>query len=313
MTQPTMILAISCLMSACWLVPAALADESLDRLSAEVRTLKAGQEAIQKDLQVIKKLLESLSVPKQRAQNSVREIDVILNVAKDPHKGDLGAPVTLVEFTDYQCPYCRRHLKNVMPQIEKNFVDTGKIRYVLRDFPLDFHPLAAKAHVAAHCAAEQGRYWEMHEQLFEHQKELQPDKLPGYAETAGVIDIAVFEECLTDDRYARRGKKSAAEGAKAGVTGTPSFLLGPSGLDGRVKATKFIRGAQGYTVFEKQINEMLASLDSKAANEPKVGVDDKAKAFADSLQRGESDPVLLNVADGTIDLPFCITPRLTER
>ena len=181
-------------------------------------------------------------------------------MSDDPFKGPADAQVTLVEFTDYQCPYCARHKKSVMPEILKNYVDTGKIRYVLRDFPLAFHANAAKAHEAAHCASEQDKYWQMHEVLFTNQKALQLENLPKYAETAGVADVTAFESCLTSGRYADRGKQSLKEGSEAGVSGTPSFLLGVAATDGSgmVKATKFIRGAQAYNVFDDAIKELLS-------------------------------------------------------
>ena len=135
-----------------------------------------------------------------------------------------------------------------MPLIEKNYVATGKIRYVLRDFPLGFHALAAKAHESAHCAGEQGKYWEMHDALFTNQKALQPEKLPGYAETAGVADMAAFDACLEEGRYAELGKQGLVEGSRAGVQGTPSFVLGVTNPDGTVKGTKFIRGAVSYAI-----------------------------------------------------------------
>ena len=149
-----------------------------------------------------------------------------------------------------------------MPQIEKNFVDTGKIRYVLRDFPLGFHPYAAKAQEAAHCATEQDRFWEMHEQLFTHQKALQAENLLRYAKAAGVADIAAFQACVNSDRYAGRAKKSVAEGMRAGVRGTPAFVLGLSETNGTtIKGMKLIYGLHGYAVFEKVINELLASVE----------------------------------------------------
>ena len=125
--------------------------------------------------------------------------------------------------------------------------------------PRPFHANAAKAHEAAHCASEQDKYWEMHEVLFTNQKALQLQNLPKYAETAGVADVAAFETCLESGRYADRGKQSLKEGSEAGVSGTPSFLLGVVASDGSgtVKATKFIRGAQTYNVFEDAINEFL--------------------------------------------------------
>ena len=140
-------------------------------------------------------------------------------------------------------------------------MDTGKIRYVLRAFPLGFHPQAAKAQEAAHCATEQDRFWRMHEQLFAHQDALQPENLLQYAEAAGVADIAAFRDCLGSDRYAERAKKSIAEGMRAGVRGTPAFVLGLSEANGTtVRGMKLIYGVQGYAVFEKAINELLASV-----------------------------------------------------
>jgi protein-disulfide isomerase len=149
-----------------------------------------------------------------------------------------------------------------MPELLKNYVETGKVRYVVRDYPLGFHKYAAKAHEAAHCAREQDRYWEMHEQLFANQKALQLENLPGYAESAGVADLAAFSACLESGQYAERGRKSLADGAKAGVSGTPSFLIGVMQPDGTVKATKFIRGAQRYPVFDDAIKEVLSASES---------------------------------------------------
>jgi len=252
------------------LAPApALADATqaeLERLNTEVKELRAGQATMVKQLVEIRQLLVGLKTPAPAAAPARPTvggvIDVTLNLAGVPSKGDKKARVTLVEYTDFQCPYCGRHLENVMPQIEKNFVDTGKIRYVLRDFPLGFHPLAAKAHESAHCAGEQGKYWEMHAALFTHQKALQPEKLPGYAKTAGVADMAQFDACLEAGRFSELGKQGLVEGSKVGVQGTPSFVLGITNPDGTVKGTKFIRGAQGYAVFEAAINELLAKVDS---------------------------------------------------
>ena len=157
-----------------WAQPNASSPEDLRTLRNEIQTLKEGQQAIQNDLKAIKDLLTA----RQRPRSNVQDVKFTVNVAKDPAKGPADATVTLIEFTDYQCPYCARHIRSVLPQLTKDFIDTGKIRYVLRDFPLaSIHKDAAKAHEAAHCAGEQGQYWEMHHQLFAHPKELQADKL----------------------------------------------------------------------------------------------------------------------------------------
>jgi len=157
-----------------------------------------------------------------------------------------------VEFTDYQCPYCARHNKTVLPKLIKDFIDTGQVRYVLRDFPLaSIHPQAAKAHEAAHCAGEQGKYWELHDRLFAHPKELHADKLAGHATAIGVADATAFQACLDSGKYEAQTKAGVMEGTKI--------------ANGTVKAVKLIRGAQGLPVFTAQIQALLTAKSDKPA------------------------------------------------
>lgn len=235
---------------------AAKTHDDIDALRKDVESLKAGQEALRRELTAIKELLTA----QQRGHDPVQDVRLTLEVTDSPTMGPADAPVTLVEYSDYQCPFCARHVQTVMPELEKNYVRTGKLRYVLQDFPLtSIHPLAAKAHEAAHCAGEQGKYWQMHHQLFANQKALQAEQLPKYAEAAGVADLTAFRHCLDSGKYAERNKASVAAGAKAGVAGTPSFLVGLTEVDGSVKTTKLIRGAQPYAVFQKAIDALLAT------------------------------------------------------
>lgn len=149
----------------------AVSSNDLESLRSEIRDLQEGQRAIREDLKELKELLTS----RNRPRKTVEAVSLTLNIHDAPSKGSSKAKVALVEYTDYQCPYCARHATSVLPQIEKNFIKTGKIQYVLRDFSIaSLHPHAEKAHEAAHCAGEQGKYWEMHEQLFSHQKALEP-------------------------------------------------------------------------------------------------------------------------------------------
>jgi len=197
----------------------------------------------------------------------MEDISLELNVAAAPAKGQADAPLTLVEFTDYQCPFCARHSKMVLPQLIKEFIDTNKLRYVLLDFPLvPIHSHAAKAHEAAHCAGEQEKYWEMHDELFAHQKDLQADKLVGYATAAGVADAMAFQACLDSGKYEAQTKTGLTEGTKAGVRGTPSFVLGRTGAIGTVAAVKLIRGAQGLSSFQEQLEALLGSQADKIAD-----------------------------------------------
>lgn len=114
--------------------------------------------------------------------------------------GMADAPVTVVEFTDYQCPYCLRFVENTFPKLKEAFIDTGKVRWVVRDMPLGFHRNARKAAQAAHCAGEQDKFWEMRSVLFANAKQLEETNLPRYAETIG-LNPSEFEECLASDRY----------------------------------------------------------------------------------------------------------------
>jgi protein-disulfide isomerase len=220
----------------------------------ELSELKEGQRALQKELQEIKSLLKS------RAPSSpIENKDVVIQIGNDPFKGLQSAPLTLVEFSDYQCPFCSRHTRDTLPQIEKEYVSTGKLRYVFRDAPIEsIHKDAFKAAEAAHCAGEQGKYWEMHDSLFTNQKALAKDALPGYAEALGVTR-APFLACMESGRYAEGIKKDMAEAQQLGVSGTPTFFLGytdPSGAS--VKTVKAMRGAQPYSAFKEAITGLLS-------------------------------------------------------
>ena len=146
-----------------------------------------------------------------------------------------------------------------MPQLEKDYVDTGKIKYVFRDFPLEsIHQNAFKAAQAGRCAGEQGKFWEMHDQLYANQQALSPDDLVGYAKTIGV-DQSLFKQCLESGHYDEAIRKDIADAQGAGLTGTPSFFLGLTGTDGTpVKVLRTIKGAQAYTAFKSAIDSLLA-------------------------------------------------------
>ena len=230
-------------------------------LQQQIESLQQGQQAIRDELKAIKKLLSA----RPKRPSPIEDISVNLNIMDAPAHGMASAPLTLVEYTDYQCPYCARHSKTVLPQLIKAFVDTGQVRYVLRDFPLaSIHPHAAKAHEAAHCAGDQGKYWEFHDRLFAHPKELHADKLAGHATAVGVANATAFQACLDSRKYAAQTKAGVTEGTKIGVRGTPSFALGHTEANGTVKAVKLIRGAQGLPAFTTQIQALLDGKPKKS-------------------------------------------------
>ncbi|MBP9700480.1 DsbA family protein [Candidatus Woesebacteria bacterium] len=167
-------------------------------------------------------------------------------------KGNNNAKVTMVEFTDYQCPFCARYFTDTYGQIMKNFVDNGKIKYVTRDYPLPFHANANIASQAARCAGDQRKYWEMHDKLFSNQaawSEGDPKtKFEQYAKEIG-INSGNFMKCVNDGKYKQAVDADMALGTKVGVSATPSFAVNG----------KMIVGAYPYAEFEKAINEALGN------------------------------------------------------
>ena len=180
--------------------------------------------------------------------------DPIVDVSGAPARGREDQVVTMIEFSDYECPFCIRHFTQTMPLIEKQFIDTGRIRYVFRDFPIDeLHPSAIRAHAAARCAGEQGRFWEMHTRLFSAAGTHGDDALKARAAEAG-LSAGDFASCLSSDRTLDDIRATGAIASGFGATGTPSFFFGIRDLTtNQVKIYQAITGAQPIDAFEKAI------------------------------------------------------------
>ena len=235
------------------------AEQDDEELTATVETLKEGQDEIRKELAEIKKLLQK--GVRAAAPSGPNVAGKIFDLGENPVQGSGNAKVALLEFTDYQCPYCKRHSQQTQPQIASEYVDSGKIRFVSLDMPIpNLHPLAMKAAEAAHCGDDQGQYWQMRDHMFENQKALEPWN--AHAEALG-LDVAKYEACLNSGKYADAVKADLAEAYKAGATGTPSFVVAviddkdPS----KVKGLTFIRGAQPYAAFKAALDEAISSLN----------------------------------------------------
>jgi len=174
-------------------------------------------------------------------------------------KGAAKPKVTIFEFSDYQCPFCARFHTATLPQIQKEYIETGKVRQVFRNMPLEaIHPQAFKAHEAALCANDQGKYWEMHDTLFANQHALQPERLVGHANALGLEPVA-FPTCLDSGKHAARIRADLDEAQNLGLNGTPAFLIGVNGPDGKVKMVKFVNGARPYPDFKAAIEAALAA------------------------------------------------------
>ena len=168
--------------------------------------------------------------------------------------GDAKAPLVMVEYTDFQCPFCQQFHNTAFAQIKANYIDTGKIRFVSRDFPLDFHDNARRAATAGRCAAEQGKYWEMRHVMIVNAEQLKADNLASYAGQVK-MDVAKFRSCLDSDKFKAQIDQDIAEGGVAGVQGTPSFVLGYLEND-KLQGVRLV-GAMPYAQFDAKIQEML--------------------------------------------------------
>ena len=151
-----------------------------------------------------------------------------INVDSEPCIGDKDADVLIVEFSDYQCPFCQRAFQQTFPEIKK-LVDSGDVRLCFKDYPLPFHEQADEAAIAANCAGSQGKYWEMHYKLFATQGSWTGNTgvegvFSGYAKELG-IDESKFKSCFNDPGQRKEVESDTAEGSAAGVTVTPSSYI----------------------------------------------------------------------------------------
>jgi protein-disulfide isomerase len=236
---------------------AAAQQTSVDELKLEVDTLNQNMKTMQIDLQEIKALL----------QNRVRVApaqSVVLDLGKRPAKGESSARLTLVEFLDYQCPYCGQFSRETMPQIEKEYIETGKVRYVVVNLPLEaMHKSAFKAAEAAACAGEQGKFWEMHERLFNNQQIIEQWKT--HAEAIG-LDVNRFEECLRTGRQGAQVRSDIVEAHGAGLTGTPTFFLAYTDPKSTtIKTLTKLVGSQPYAAFKAAIDKQLGDTQEAKA------------------------------------------------
>ncbi|MBI3032503.1 DsbA family protein [Candidatus Woesearchaeota archaeon] len=164
----------------------------------------------------------------------------------DAVKGDKNAPVTIVEWSDFECPFCGRFYQQTLPSINEKYIKTGKVKLVYRDFPLEFHAQAQKAAEAAECAGEQNKYWEMHDKLFEKGVSGGVSSFKQYAKDLG-LDTKKFDDCLDTGKMAGEIEKDLQDGAAVGIRGTPGFVVNG----------QLVSGAQPFSAFEQVIEAAL--------------------------------------------------------
>ena len=224
-------------------------------VKVDVAAQSKSVESIEEDIKELKSRPARDARPAAPSEARRQPTEVVVSIDDDPIKGDLKAPVTIVEFSDYQCPFCKRSNDNVLSKIDKEYISKGQVRLVFRDYPLAFHQNAVPAAMAANCAGEQGKYWEVHDFLFKNPDKLDTTAVSDAADELG-LDKAKFDACVKDESKESEITDDCKDGQEYGVTGTPSYFIGRT-EDGKEITGTFIKGAQPFEVFKRHIDEQL--------------------------------------------------------
>jgi protein-disulfide isomerase len=179
---------------------------------------------------------------------------VAVEVGNSPFLGSKDAPLTIVEFADFQCAYCRRFHEDTFVDLKKNYIDSGKVRIYHMDLPLAIHQNALLTAQAGRCAGDQGRFWAMHDRMLANPNRLELSDLTEYAQEFS-LDLDAFRKCMEGGKYRDDIQQGARYAMTKGVRGTPTFVIGkstPTGVDGEL-----VVGAQPYGVFDKKLKELI--------------------------------------------------------
>jgi protein-disulfide isomerase len=184
--------------------------------------------------------------------------DSPIAVANRPTRGSSAARVAIVEYSDFQCPYCGDVARDTLPDLARAYVDTGKVILIFKHLPLSIHPLAPAAASAASCAGEQSKFWEMHDQLFSKPAKLAAGDLRAAAGEIG-LDLTRFDQCRNGAAAAKLVEDDTLEAERLGVTATPTFIFGRLEPGGRVRATDVMTGAKPAKEFKRILDRLLRS------------------------------------------------------
>ncbi|MCK4739636.1 MAG: DsbA family protein [Deltaproteobacteria bacterium] len=224
--------------------------------TAKWLTEETGQEILKELREVNKNLKNQRQAPARQKKRAKTGEMVKISSKGSPFLGKANAPITIVEFTDYQCPFCKRFFDTTFAELKKKYIDTGKVKFVSRNLPLGFHKDAPGAAEAVICAGEQGKYWQMREVAFKNMKALKSGNLLQYAGELK-LDMQKFKVCVDSDKFMSKIKKDSADARAIGITGTPSFVIGKSSPD-IIDGEKII-GAQPFAIFESRIKALLGA------------------------------------------------------
>lgn len=245
-------------------VAAASGEAAIEQMQKTMAKMEAQLTDMRRDIAAIKAQLAaspktgSSAHPASSPASSVPTGEyTTVPLGDDPTLGASSASLVLIEYIDFQCPYCARFHQNVLPKIEAAYIQTGKLRYLHRDLPLTAsHAAAQEAAEAAHCAGIQ-KYWSMVDRYFADPKAVSARVFSTMAQSLGV-DLKEFNICMTQKRHTESIQQDVEEARRVGVRGTPTFLLGKVGADHRVTGN-IIRGAKPFEFFQQEIERLLNS------------------------------------------------------
>jgi protein-disulfide isomerase len=230
--------------------PRAATADQVSELAAQVKSLSVAQQRIEKEISAIFDVLSGKRPPLE---------NVFVGVSGHPSLGSVDSALVMVEFTDFQCPFCGEFARTTFPRILADYVSNGKMRYVIRNFPLeDSHPFAKSAAEAGLCAQQQGKFWALHDYFFAHQDQIGTegalDKL-----TAAGLDPGTMQRCINSGTSTVDLEQDMAEGRELGITGTPTFFLGyiDQSDPARMRAVRSILGGAPLREFQSAIEQTI--------------------------------------------------------
>jgi protein-disulfide isomerase len=215
-------------------------------------TRQQGEEIL-KELRQIRQLLEKQQAKAAQPQEEAPTRAKISDLNGVSMLGSKNAPITIVEFTDYQCPFCQRFHVTTFPELKKTYIDTGKVRFFSKDMPLDFHPNAMRAALAARCAGEQGKFWELRDTMGANPNSLDIEHIVNFAGDLK-LDTTALRACVDSGKYKEPVQRDVLEAMKIGANGTPTFVIGKSmgdGVDGEL-----VVGALPFPMFDMKLKDL---------------------------------------------------------
>jgi len=197
---------------------------------------------------------EHTQLQAQRQAETPKAITIPLGLRGDPSLGDPNAPITVVEFSDFQCPYCKRFHDEVLPSLKKEYIDKGLVRFVHKDLPLPFHKYAREAAITARCSTDQAQYWKAYQALFQNQECFGCKGIGAIANHAGITP-KTLEGCKKAGSAHKAVNSNISESQLQGIRATPSFVIGPS--QGSEHTGQLVEGAMPWPQFKKMIDDAI--------------------------------------------------------